>query len=87
MTLLYSLNNRALDTVVEERHPTAAVVAMNFLLKLMNAVAVCLKAHPESADPRDLESKPPFLISDSVLWSCCHCETPVPFLICFAGRG
>lgn len=67
MSLLYNLNNRALDTVVEKRHPTAAVVAMNFLLKLMNAVAVRLKAHTESADPRDMESKPPFLISDSVL--------------------
>lgn len=62
MTLLYNLTIRALDTVVEKRHPTAAVVA-----KLMNAVAVCLKAHTESADPRDMESKPPFLISDSVL--------------------
>lgn len=62
MSLLYNLNIRALDTVVEKRHPTAAVVA-----KLMNAAAVPLKAHTESADPWDMEAKPPFLIPDSVL--------------------
>lgn len=53
VSFLYNLNKRALDTMVEKRQPTAAVVAMNLLLKLMNT----------AADPRDMESKPPFLIS------------------------
>lgn len=34
-----------------------------------------------------MESKPPSLVSDSGLRSCCHCKTLIHFLICSASRG
>lgn len=51
---------------MEKKRLTAVIVAMNLHPELMNVV-VCLKAYTESADPRDMESPPPFLTSDSVL--------------------
>lgn len=66
MSLFYNLNSRVLDTDNGKEKANSGDRGMNLLPKLMNVV-VCLKAYTESADPRDMESPPPFLTSDSVL--------------------